>query len=264
MIVERIGEKTPDELGLIVCRRGDPFLPATVDRILTIPGIQGAYDFGADRGPLPLPIQCAFNARNRGELQRMATDLAVHLTDGNGRPRTMPLIFDVNPDRQYTVRVSGALQPERIAAVGIFTIPFIAYDPFSYSTFESTDITVDTDMSVDSDMSVDAEYDFALSGPGSLAIDNYGNQNIRPVIEITGSFSSLTLTMGGVTTTYAAPMTGHLVLDFALRTAKIGTANVLGNTNGMFGQLPVGLSTIGVGGSGINCSIAVRFKGKYV
>lgn len=263
-IVAYLGDKRPQDLGLLTLRESQrPILPPTVDRTYAVPYMHGAYDFGADLGPRPLTLECAFIERNAYQLQRRVSALAAHLVDGDGRPRTMPLIFVNQPDRQYMVRLSGQLPIDRITGLGKFSLPMIAYDPFAYSIYESDDINVDTPVLVDTPISVDAAYNYALTGPTTLAIDNFGGLNVKPVIEIVGSFTSLSLTVGGVVTTYNTAISGTLLLDFQRSIARIGNTNVLINTNARFGTLPPGISAVTVAGSGINIAISIKFKAKY-
>lgn len=255
---------SPQELGLKTLRESQrPVLAPTVDRFYSVPYMHGAYDFGADLAPLPLTLECAFNERNPYQLQQRISSLSEFLLDGDGRPRTVPLIFELLPDRRYMVRYSGQMPIDRLAGLGKFSLPFTAFDPYAYSTFESDDIDVDTPVLVDTNISVDASYSFNITGPASVSVENFGSLNVKPVIEISGSFSSLSLTVGGVITTYNVPMSGTLVLDFERRTARIGSTNVLLNTNARFGVLPRGISTVTVGGSGLNFSMSIKFKAKY-
>ncbi|MNT41987.1 hypothetical protein D3C72_1783830 [compost metagenome] len=59
------------------------------------------------------------------------------------------------------------------------------------------------------------------------------------------------------------PMSGILELDFKRKTAKIGTTNVLQNSNAKFGKLPPGISYVIVGGSNLNISMDIIFNFKY-
>jgi predicted phage tail component-like protein len=263
-VVALLDGMSPQEMGLKTLRESQrPILPPTVDRSYTVPYMHGAYDFGADLAPLPLVLECAFNERNPYQLQRRISALSEFLLDGDGSPRTVPLIFELLPDRHYMVRYSGQLPINRAAGLGKFSLPFTAFDPYAYSIFDSDDINVDTPILVDTAISLDAAYNFAVNGPVTLSIENYGSLNVKPVIEIAGSFSTLSLTVGGVVTTYNVPMSGTLVLDFQRRTARIGSTNVLLNTNARFGVLPRGVSTVTVGGTGLNFSMAIKFKAKY-
>lgn len=255
----------PSELGLGIFRNSQrPILSSTVDNTVTIPGMHGAYDFGATMGPKQFELECAFITRNHIELQRRVSALAAFLLDGDGRPRTMDIIFANSPDRKYSVRYVGSLNIDRIAGLGTFTLPFTAFDPFGYSTYTTLEINVDnTVITVDSDLLLDSGYTFTLNGPQSVQIHNIGTLNVEPVVEIRGSFTRLILTVGGVDFIYNQPMSGTLILDFKRKTAKIGNQSVLMNTNARFGKIPRGASNIIVSGAGININMAVIFRQKY-
>ncbi|MNM67518.1 Phage tail protein [compost metagenome] len=256
---------TPRELGMGVFQKTQrPILSSTVDNSVTLPHMHGAYDFGATMGPKVFTLECAFMARDYRELQERVSTLAAFLLDADGRPRTMPIIFANQPDRQYTVRYTGDLQIDRIAGLGTFTLPFTAYDPFPYSVESTSDLlTWDTDYTWDDDFEWDDGYSFSLTSPSTVEVNNLGNQNALPIIKISGSFSSLSLTVGGVVFTYNMPMSGILELDFKRKTAKIGTTNVLQNSNAKFGKLPPGISYVIVGGSNLNISMDIIFNFKY-
>lgn len=264
-VVKYLGDKTPSELGMQVLRQSQrPILSATVDNVVTVPEMHGAYDFGAYMGPKSFNLECAFMTRDATELQSKVGALAAYLLDGDGRPRTMPIVFANQPDRQYAVRYSGDLQIDRIAGLGTFTLPFTAYDPFAYSAESTSDIlTWDTDYTWDDDFAWDDDYSYSITAPSTLEINNIGNQNALPIIKISGAFSSLSLTVGGVVFTYNAPLNGVLELDFKRRTAKVGTTNVLQNSNAQFGKLPPGISNVVVGGTGLNITIDIIFNFKY-
>ncbi|ANY71654.1 hypothetical protein BBD41_03130 [Paenibacillus ihbetae] len=257
--------KAPQELGMGVFRGSQrPILSSTVDTIVTVPGMHGAYDFGATMGPRQFDLECAFVAKNSMELQQRVSAFAAFLLGPDGRPRTMPVVFSNDPSKQYMVRYSGDLPIDRVSGLGTFTLPFVAYDPWAYSKESTSDLlTWDTDYTWDDDFAWDDGYSYEFRGPGTAEINNLGTLNAEPIIEITGSFSSLSLTVGGVVFTYNVPMSGTLVLDFRRKTAKIGTQNVLQNTNAQFGKLPLGISNIVVGGSGLNITMDVNFKFKY-
>ncbi|WP_375104648.1 distal tail protein Dit [Paenibacillus sp. RS8] len=259
-----LGDKSPKDLGLRTLRDSQrPILAPTVDRTYAMPFMHGAYDFGSDAGPRPLPLECAFMERNPYQLQRRVSALAAHLVDGEGRPRTMSLIYTNQPDQQFLVRYSGQLPTTREAGLGKFVLPFIAFDPFAYSIYDLDEINVDSEIPVDMEVSVDLASTYSVTGPMVIPFKNFGSLNGTPVLEISGSFSYLSITIGGVETTYNTAMSGTLVLDFARKTARVGSTNVLRNTNRRFGALPVGDSIIMVNGSGLNCSLSINLHAKY-
>lgn len=256
---------TPKSLGMGVFRRTQrPILSSTVDTIVTVPGMHGGYDFGATMGPKQFELECAFFAKNHIELQQRVSALAAFLLDGDGRPRTMPIIFANDPMKFYTVRYVGDLAIDRIVGLGTFTLPFTAYDPWAYGKESTSDLlTWDTDYTWEDDFSWSDGYSFSFSGPGLAEINNQGSLNAEPVIRISGSFTSLSLTVGDVVFKYNVPMSGTLELDFKRKTAKMGTQNVLQNTNAKFGKIPPGTSEIFVSGLGMNITMDVIFNFKY-
>lgn len=68
---------SPVELGLGTFRNSQrPILSSTVDNTVTVPGMHGAYDFGATMGPKSFELECAFITRNHIELQQRVSALA--------------------------------------------------------------------------------------------------------------------------------------------------------------------------------------------
>jgi len=120
-----------------------PMLPNTRDRTLIIPGRNGAMDFGAEVEPRFFALECAFNARDNFELQQRVEVLARLLVDSYGKPRTLDLIFAAHPDRTYRVRYSGSAPIDRVAGLGLFTLPLAAFEPYSLGREQliETDVT---------------------------------------------------------------------------------------------------------------------------
>lgn len=256
----------PQVLGLGVFRGSQrPILSSTVDTIVTVPGMHGAYDFGAYMGPRQFDLECAFVTKNSMELQRRVSAFAAFLLGPDGRPRTMPVIFSNDPAKFYMVRYTGDLQIDRVSGLGTFTLPFIAYDPWAYGKDSTAKLlTWDTDYSWDDGFAWSDGYSFDFRGPGTAEVNNIGTLEAEPVIQITGSFSNLSLTMGGIQFTYNVPMDGLLDIDFKRKIVRYGgTQNVLSNTNAKFGKLPPGTSNIIVGGTNLNITMDVIFNFKY-
>jgi len=65
-------------------------LPETRDMIGTIPGMHGAYDFGAVMDVRNFELKCAMiGARSPEELQQRIRRFVQHLVDANGHPRAI-------------------------------------------------------------------------------------------------------------------------------------------------------------------------------
>jgi len=162
-----LGGKTARELGLVMLRESQrPILPGTLDKTMVIPGRHGAWDFGAELDARVFELECAFVTRNPRELQQRITALAAHLVDSYGRPRKLELRFDVQPDRYWIVRYAGRLPVERVAGLGRFTLPLVAYDPFAYGP--------------------DRVYETVITqSPFSFSIQSDGDVRTPPVIVLT-------------------------------------------------------------------------------
>ncbi|PAF31854.1 distal tail protein Dit [Paenibacillus sp. 7516] len=255
----------PRELGLGVFRNSQrPILSSTVNNTVTLPGMHGAYDFGATMGPKQFELECAFITRNHIELQQRVSALAAFLLDGDGRPRTMDIVFANSSDRKYSVRYVGSLNIDRISGLGTFTLPFTAFDPFAYSKQNTNELlTWDTDLTWQDDFAWDDIYEFAFRGPETVQINNFGTLNIEPLIVVTGSFSTLSLTIGGVEFKYNTSFNGTLEINHKRKTVKSGNQNLLRNTNAKFGKLPPGTSDLIVNGTNLNISVDVIFNAKY-
>jgi len=108
-------------------------LPDTRDITVTVPGVHGAYDFGASMDVRMFNLRCVMQgARTSTELQNKIRRFVKHLVDINGHPRTLSLVFDEEPDKTYFVRYSGSLPLEQVVTLGFFTLPLMAADPHAY------------------------------------------------------------------------------------------------------------------------------------
>lgn len=169
MSVLTIGGVRPSDIGLKVLRDSDrPILPATRDRMIDIPGRNGAWDFGADMEPRYFSLDCAFMTRGPTELQQHIERLARLLVDSFGKPRILDLVFSVNPERTYTVRYSGNLQVDRLVGLGRFTLPLVAVDPYAYGLENIYETTLN-------------------ASPLTFAIQSSGDIRTEPVILLTNT-----------------------------------------------------------------------------
>lgn len=133
-----LGGTPAKELGIIMTGLSKrPLLPSTVDRTLNVPGRNGQLDFGADMGARSFELDCTLIEQTAEVLQQAVSVLATYLTDQYGRPRTMRLVLDYQPDRFYIVRYSGSLPIQRIIGFGRFTLPLVAFDPHGYAVDDS-------------------------------------------------------------------------------------------------------------------------------
>jgi phage-related protein len=255
--------KTAEELGLIVLAGSqEPVLPSTRDRVVTIPGRHGAYDFGGELDVRDFEIKCVLKSQSTlEETQRKVREITSLLVEGNGRPRTVSLRYDYEPDKEYSVRYSGSLAIERIIRMGKFTLPMTAFDPYAYHTTSTEEIVMDSDTSVMSDVLLDAEYSFNVTSPQTLKVHNFSYYNIYPTIEIKGSFTSLTLSANGKSFSFGS-QSG--TIEVSQYETKIDGVNSLSAMTGDSLEFVEGFNNVVITGSGINATITFKFKPKYL
>ena len=179
-----LDDKSNIDLGFIV--RGTsqrPGLPTTVDRTLTIPGRHGQYDFGAELDTRRFVFDCAFVTRDAPELQQKVMALARYLTDSYGRPRPLQLRLRERPGQFFTVRYVGSFDVERIIGLGVFSLTFVAFDPFAYADQEQLIEEIVTE------------------SPYEQTVEVVGNVRTSPVIVLTNEGSE-TITHFRITNEY--------------------------------------------------------------
>ena len=194
----KLGDKAAKDLNLIFEYESErPIAPNTRDSTMVIDGKAGAWDFGAERDVLSFNLQCGAIRKDRAALQQTVRALSAHLFDARGRPRTMKLTFEYEPEKWYYVRYSGSLPINRIVGVGEFTLPLTAFDPDAYAEANAYDETYQYDTGV--------QYDSGLIYPNTASFHwqyfrhmsslyNYGNLNTGLRVFIEGAVSSPNLT----------------------------------------------------------------------
>lgn len=246
-----------------------PAAPTTRDRTLEIAGVDGLYDFGATIAERPFDLPLAFPYEiNRYKLQLRINDFISFLYDSKGKPRYMQLTFSYYPDKAYTVRVVGKIDMPRIFDTSEFVLPLVAFDPYAYLLINAGDIILDSDILLDSDIRLDDAYSFVVSGSGSFEVNNFGGLDVFPIIEVVGSFTTLSIATNGQTFGYIEAIAGQtLIIDGRPKvgkTVKIGSTNKLSKMTGDFIELQRGINAITVSGSGLNCTVNFIFKPKYL
>lgn len=241
-----LGGVTARSLGFRMLRSSKrPFIPATTDATAAIAGRNGAFDFGAKLQPALFALDCAIVTNSPEALQTTADALGIYLIDAVGKPRTMDLIFDLRPDKRYSVRYAGSLDFERIVGLGKFNLPLVAYDPHAYS------VTVTT---------------VSRTNAGSIVLNNAGPLEVWPLISVTGSFTNLSLTCSGRTLVFneAKASAGTLTIDCEKMSAKLGATNKNHRVTGDWLKFAPGNNTITVSGTGLSCVVTIIFYAKYL
>ncbi|WP_461368980.1 distal tail protein Dit [Candidatus Darwinibacter acetoxidans] len=126
------GRRADDpDLGIFrVLRVFFPLLPGTTDRLLSVPGMDGAHDFGRDLQPCTIKVQFVMKHGTPEELFSHAREVAAWLNVGEVKR----FIYDYEPDKYYMARPQGIIDFDRLMnKIGIIEVNFIAPDPFAYA-----------------------------------------------------------------------------------------------------------------------------------
>ena len=262
-----LGGKTARELGIVMLRESQrPILPGTVDKTMSIPGRHGAWDFGAELDARVFELECAFVTKNPRELQQKIMALAAHLVDSYGRPRELELRFDARPGQFFTVRYAGRLPIERVAGLGRFTLPLVAYDPFAYSVATNDEVVWGSEV-----ITFEADYLMGHTGgqvqtvtsPQSYVVTVMGYA-IRPTILVNGSGSNVAISANGKSFSLGSFSNANWIIDGENYTVTRDGQNALSEFSGDFLELLPGENTVTVSGSGLNLTVQVKFRDKYL
>jgi len=264
-----LGGVPASNLGLrMIGKSQRPVLPKTSDRTLAIPGRSGLWDFGAELGPRIINLEVAFVETNSATLQKKVSELAAFLVDAYGRPRTMELILENQPDRRYIVRYSGSLPIDRISGFGRFVIPLVAYDPFAHSltsidevTWGSEEITFQNDF-----------YTYGHEGGQQVIVVNGRDLNvivsgpisIRPRIFISGVGTNVKFSANGKSMMIDSLDDSNWVIDGENFKVQKDGSNALHHTIGDFIELHYGDNQVAITGTGMNFEMQFSFYDKFL
>lgn len=232
---------------------GSPQLRENED---TVAGLDGVIDYGTELGKREIEVVFDIDPDERSFKRRQSQILSWLKPKGPGE-----LVFDDVPDRFFNAKLTGSMAVEQIGKYGEIRVTFKAADPYSYSTTESDDVILDSDVVLDEEITLDAAWSFTVNSPQTVTVNNWGYEDIRPRIVITGSWT--TISIAGLT--YNAAAAGKtLVIDGERETARIDGVSVLGNVTGDFVTLEPGNNTVTIGGAALNCTVSFEFRAKYL
>ncbi|MGI0534939.1 phage tail family protein [Bacillus pfraonensis] len=264
-----IDGKHISELNLSLLREHqNPAAPATRDNTITIPGMHGAYDFGATLGPrefsLPLHVKLK---KETDSLPEAIRKMVMAFIDPYGKPKTVKLIFDYEPDKYYLARYSGSIPIDRYFSMGKFELPLTAYDPHAYSVFDTSgDVLWGDDIPFMSDIPFGiGDFSYEVTTPTTVQIENVGSLVVRPIITITGSASSMTLTTNGKSFSVGPfPEGANLLIDSQHYVVTRDGQNYISKMTGDFLELLPGENSISITGTNLHFQISFEFNAKYM
>ncbi|UKM63126.1 tail protein [Weizmannia phage Youna2] len=212
------------------------FLVESIDALEDRPSAPGVLDFGANLGMREIELNLVIRATSEAELRQKRRAISSWLSPAKGLGE---LWWDTEPDKFYMARRYGSAQPlNMVTRQGEFTLTMVAPDPFAYSRTEQP---------------------LVITSPGTYTIQNIGNEEAMPTIEITGTNTSgtVSITMGGQTIQFSGALSAgdKAVIDIDDQTAYTTKANgnrinELDNTNDVFPSLQIGSNNVSVEVSG--------------
>lgn len=244
-------------------------VPATRDNVVTIPGKHGARHMGSWLEPKPFNLNCKIiNRNNASQLMYASRELAKLFLDQYARPKEVKYVNEAEPNKFYTVKYVGSISIEKLASYGDFELPLVAYDPYAYLnvyadevTWGSQDITFNSFDYTFGHHTLGGTIHVTTPTTETITVSGYA---LKPIFEITGSASSLTVSSNG--RSFSLP-------SFSNATWTINCENytVLKDGSSAFNEvdlpefwLEVGNNDITIDGSGIDIDLRIKFRDKYM
>lgn len=225
---------------------------------LTIPGKHGNYTFpGETYDDKTVKVKFKSIDKTKADARVKIREIAAWL-NGEGE-----LCFDDEPDKCYTAKIYSEMPLDIQYILSGFEADFEC-GPFDHLKYKANDIILDSDLILQSNIRLDDSFSFTVNGARTIEINNFGTFAVRPVIQITGSFTTFSVTIGGRTLTYTEEIINETVkIDNDLYTVKKGTTNKLSVVTGdtdYFLELQPGVNNVAFGGTGLNCTVLFDFK----
>jgi predicted phage tail component-like protein len=244
-----------------------PLMADIENKQLKIPGKDGIYDFGTEIGVKSFLIKLDVIESDPVELQYKLNKFMAFLFDTYGKPRPIKAVFDYDPDKYYILRVNKSITPNRMIGVGQIELPFTAYDPYAYSRVYADEITWGCNV-----ITFMSSYPLGHTGSDGLkTITALTTLNIlvdglviKPVIEITGSATSLALSVNGYNITLPIFTASTWLIDCDKYTVLKNGANAFGLVSLREFILLHGSNQVQVSGTGINVTMRIKVRDKYM
>lgn len=265
------GKHSYSDMGLILLSKDRPILPEAKEVVEDLPGMDGEHDYSKVNSDNELKFKPRtheitfyfdrnkINWRDPRVIRQAARKVAAWLGYGEAI-----LVFDDEKDKQELAKVSNKLNLEnQIESGRPFTVNFKCR-PFPRQGTSTENIILDSDVLLDSDLRLDDEYQFAVTDATTVEVNNFGTHSVKPVIEVTGTFTTLQITVDGKTLNYTEAISNKTItLDCALLQVKEGVTNKNNVMTGSFLTLPVGINSVLISGTGLNCTVTFKFRPLY-
>lgn len=259
--------KLQDRAVRVLVSSSEPMLTGVRTNTVTLPQRHGAIPVTSMLEPKPFVLDCVFERMDYAAMKAKITEIKRLFIDGNGRPKTVKLRFEDEPDRYYNVRVSSGIDIERAAQLGRFSIGLTAYDPYALSVATSDEVLWGSEEVVflsDYTMGHTAGGAETFTGAGTMDVVVTGD-NVKPVIYVTGSGTNVTIGWGGKTLTLGAFTSASFIIDLERFTVVKDGVNAIGAIGGdwLTMELAQGTTTVSVGGTGLNAEVSFSYRDRW-
>lgn len=257
----------PEDFGLYVEEgHNHPVTPSFARKVMHIPSRAGMWDFGTEIREKTFNIPFATQGRDMMKLQQKLNTFVEFLFDEEGKPREIKLVYDYEPDKFYTVKVSDQFSPERVRPFSRFILPLVADDPYKYSKVFADEVTWgNEEITFESDYSLGHTNDFGggsvrLTSPRTLNITSSG-LTVQPIIEIDGTATNLTLSANEHSFSLPNFNNTKWIIDFERYVVfRNGQETMIEIRNF---KLLKGNNAISISGSNIDINLRVKYRDKY-
>jgi len=226
-----------------------PLLPAVKVSRIEILGTSGVHDFSEHEYSLrPIIMRIIYIGTSYEELRTRARSIAAWLSTNVWAK----LIIKDEDDKYYLAKVTSEIDLESLWESGTADIDFDC-QPFAYSVDES----------IFSFLAV-AVTPYEFTNLGTRLINYRSPQGSKFLIEVEGTWTSITLSINGKTLTYPEEVlvSDILTIDSIEMEATLGEVNVFGDLTGDiddFFTLISGDNTLTIDGINFDVEVTIKF-----
>lgn len=253
-----------------------PLTPQMRTRSTVIYGKDGLIDYGSNNyDPRPIVMHIAYIGDNYLELRNRSREIGAWLSS----KEWTKLIFNDEPDKYYLARVYESIVPENLYRLGEADITFIC-QPFAYmvvSTAEdSTWDEADFPWVIDLPWNMSSSYIFTANMLTSFEFNNPGNketsqnspQGSQFNLIISGSFTTLSLTMNGKTLNYTQSVSNGVVvinnIDMEVTLNGVNSLDAIDGDIDSFLTIESGINTLEVDGTNLAVEVKIDFIPEWI
>lgn len=260
----------------IVSKSNDrSLLPDQIKKEIIIPGKHGSYDFEDNTySNRQIKIDISYIGNSIDALRNQMRLISAWLSQSS----YCKLFFDDEPSVYYWAKVYSSASLTNLFRYGKTSITFECQPMAECGVSTGQDLTWSDDLIWGDNISWDnvADHTIAVTGntttdleyDGTVNLGSYSQDRALFDIIITGSFTTLTLSLNGKSITYGAAVSSKVItIDNVNMTIKEGSTNKLSVCSGdliSFLHLIPGTNTVTITGTGLSCSILFDYRWQFI